>query len=152
MRAQWDDDESLLEDLREALQAVPPAPPEVVAGVKALYAWRTVDAELAALIYDSDLDDALLAGVRSDTANGRTLVYEVPGLSIEVDVAGDNLIGQALPPQPLSIEVQVSAGAGCRAEADDLGRFLITPVPASAMRLRCRTADGVQFTTPWARF
>jgi len=152
MRARWDDDESLLEDLREALQDMAPLPPEVVAAAKSLYAWRTVDAELAALLYDSDLDEALLARVRSDVPAGRILRYEGPGLAIEVDVAGDGLIGQVLPPQSLGIEVEVPAGAGSRIEADNLGRFLIKPVPASVMRLRSRTAEGISFTTPWVRF
>ncbi len=152
MVARWDDDESLLEDLREALRDMALPPPKVVAAAKSLYTWRTVDAELATLIYDSDLDETLLARVRSGTPVGRILVYEGPGLSIEVDVTGDCLIGQVLPPQSLGIEAEVPAGAGCRAEADDLGRFLIKPVPASLMRLRCRTAGGASFTTPWARF
>lgn len=152
MQARWGDDEALLEDLREALRPLPSPPPDVVAAAKSLYTWRTVDAELAALVYDSDLDDALLTRLRSDAAGGRTLVYEVPGLSVELDVSGGGLVGQVLPPQPLDVEVQVPSGTGSRVEVDELGRFLVAPVPAGPVRLRCHTAEGLHFTTPWTRF
>ncbi len=49
----WSDDDQLLEVLRDALTTAREVPPGLVAAGKAAYSWRTIDAELAALTYDS---------------------------------------------------------------------------------------------------
>jgi hypothetical protein len=32
---------------------------------------------------------------------------------------------------------------------DDIGRFLVQPLPAGLFRLRCRTATGIETLTGW---
>ncbi len=58
----WSDEE-LLADLRAAGR-LDPVPTEAVAAVRAAFIRRTIDAELAELTYDSDMDDERLAAVR----------------------------------------------------------------------------------------
>ncbi|GAB3955588.1 hypothetical protein GCM10029976_098820 [Kribbella albertanoniae] len=49
----WNDDGQLLEALRDALVTEQEVPRAFVEAGKAAFAWRTIDAELAALTYDS---------------------------------------------------------------------------------------------------
>lgn len=74
----WDDDR-LVAELAAAL-----APPDVPAGVveaaKAVYTWRTLDAQLAALAYDSAKSGESLIGVRGGSAQPRSLAFEAPGV------------------------------------------------------------------------
>jgi hypothetical protein len=57
----------LLEELRRIASFVEPVPPETVAAARAAFAWRTIDAELAALVHDS-LVDTSAAGLRAPTS------------------------------------------------------------------------------------
>jgi len=49
---EWNDDEKLIEALREAFASADDVPAAFVEAGKAAFAWRTIDAELAALTYD----------------------------------------------------------------------------------------------------
>ena len=53
MSTGWNDDELLFQDLTAAVAEVGDVPPEVRRTGRALFAWRTVDAELAELVQDS---------------------------------------------------------------------------------------------------
>ena len=69
--APQDGDDRLIEVLRRALAEADEVPTEVVAAARAAWTWRTIDAELAALVHDSTLDDQELAGVRGRRRSGR---------------------------------------------------------------------------------
>jgi hypothetical protein len=146
--ASWDDEE-LLTALGQALSSWKAVPPEFVDAGKHAFAWRTIDAELAELTYDSltSVEDAL--SVRAETASIRALTFTSPRLTIELEVVGDSLLGQLVPGQAAVITVQPKAGASAVADADDIGRFLIQPMPAGLFRLRCRTAVGLETLTGW---
>ena len=63
-------DDELLELVGRALRAAEPVPDQVVAGARAAWTWRTIDEELAELVFDSAAE---LTGVRSeDTARQLT--------------------------------------------------------------------------------
>ena len=55
----------------------------MLAAARAAIGWRTIDAELAELIADSAVDEPALL-VRG-TAQPRTLTFEAPGLTIEIE-------------------------------------------------------------------
>ena len=96
----WTEDEQLMCDLREALRPVP-ATGEIIDAALATFAWRTVDAdlELAALLYDSDLDQALL--VRGPLSSSpRTLIFGHGELRVDVEVSDAGIQGQLIPPAP----------------------------------------------------
>lgn len=146
--ASWDDEE-LLTALRQALSPRNAVPAEFVAAGKQAFAWRTIDAELAELTYDSltSLEDAL--SMRAETASIRALTFTSPRLTIELEVVGDSLLGQIVPGQPAVITIQPKSAASSIVEVDDIGRFLLQPLPAGLFRLRCRTATGVETLTGW---
>ena len=64
-------------------------PPDVwSAAARAAWTWRTIDAELAALVHDSTLDDQELVGVRG-AATVRALSFAAGEHMIEVEVSED---------------------------------------------------------------
>ncbi|MEP7054749.1 MAG: hypothetical protein ABI912_05830, partial [Actinomycetota bacterium] len=115
---------------------------------RAAYAWRTIDAELAALSYDSLLDDKELAGVRSAGDGARMLTFDSAELSVEIAVERGRLIGQLVPPQSGQVEVRY-AGGSVTVSADDIGRFACDGVPRGPFSLRCVTSAATPIVTDW---
>lgn len=146
-------DAMLLDTLRAVVRQADPVPPEVTDTARATYTWRTVDAELAELAYDSWLDDQRLAGVRGENAP-RTLTFEGPSFTVELEVADEGtrrrLLGQLVPPGVAQIEVRHSGGL-LRLAADEVGRFAAAGVAPGPVSLRCRVEgfDGPPLVTSW---
>ena len=143
-------DEELLAELRAAGR-LDPAPAEAVAAVRAAFMWRTIDAELAELTYDSDMDDERLAGVRH-TGVARFLTFEAPNLTLELEASVEDergrLTGQLVPPQAGRIEIRHGADT-TTVDADELGRFGASDLTPGPIRLGCRTASGASASTDW---
>ena len=143
----WDD-EQLLAALDEAVKAREAVPEWFVETGKNAYAWHNIDAELAQLTYDSRTDADAMAGARSETATIRALTFTSAHLSIELEVAGDSLLGQIVPPQPGMLETHTRAGT-TTSPVDEAGFFALEPIPPSPFLLRFRTADGASVMTGW---
>ena len=141
------DDEELLAELGEALRARREVPEWFVETGKNAYAWHNIDAELARLTYDSSLDQAA-AAVRSEAASIRALTFSSPQLSIEIEVTANSLLGQIIPPGEGMLETHTRTGV-TTLPVDDIGSFVVEPIPASPFRLRCRMADGADVLTGW---
>ena len=147
MRNGWDDEE-LLAELREAIRARRAVPSWFVETGKSAYAWHNIDAELAQLTYDSQTDADRLAAVRSENASIRALTFTSAHLSIELEVAGDSLLGQVIPPQAGTLEARTKAAA-TTSPVDEAGFFALEPIPASPFMLRFRATDGAYVMTGW---
>jgi hypothetical protein len=146
--ASWDDEE-LLTALREALSFRRAVPADFVDAGKHAFAWRNIDAELAELTYDSLTSAEVALSMRAETASIRALTFTSPRLTIELEVVGDSLLGQIVPGQPAVITVQPRSGASTVVDVDDIGRFLMQPMPAGLFRLGCRTVTGMETVTGW---
>jgi len=148
----WADDDQLLDVLGDALRAGPVPDLLVEAGRQAFVA-HDLDAQFAALVYDSadDGEHAFAAATRADPAPAplRALRFSGPALTIEIEIAADGILGQFLPPQPGVVSVQFARGENVVVMADEAGGFLIRPTPSVSFRLRCRTDDGVTVITDW---
>ena len=153
----WVDDDQLLATLEDAVISAQAVPPAFVAAGKEVYAWRTIDAELADLTYDSAADPELLSAVRAEAATLRALTFVSAGLTIELEVTPDALLGQISPVQAGQITAYAASaevitavpdypGVGT-AVIDELGFFVVRPVPAAPFRLLCRTAAGTTVVT-----
>lgn len=130
-------DEQLLSRLAEALDAAEPMPSTVIEAAKATFTWRTIDAELAALVFDSATEE--LAGVRSTEAT-RQVTFRTPGVEIELVVVSETsrrLVGQLVPPQSAEIELHHEEETRT-VQSDNLGRFAFHDVPAGSVRLTCK--------------
>ena len=143
-----DEDETLLAELREATGQADPLPAESVAAARAAFAWRTLDAELARLAYDSLLDDELLSGVRG-VGTPRLLTFEAAHLTVEVEAVAEGserrLLGQLVPPQPGRVQLRHRGGLET-VEADGMGRFAFGGVLPGPVSLRCDPAAGTVCT------
>lgn len=149
-RSWWSDDDQLLAELDRALND--PPPPEFMAAGKAAFAWRDIDAELAALVYDSRHEPVLTR--TSDTAALRAMTFASPRLTVELEITPEGLRGQLVPPGRAEIEIQLREDEGSgrepvRIEADEVGCFAIRPAPAEPFRLRCRAGDSIDILTSW---
>ena len=143
----WDDEE-LLAALGEAMRVRQAVPEWFVETGKNAYAWHDIDAELAQLTYDSLVDRERAAAVRSEAASIRALTFTSARLSIELEVAKSSLLGQIIPPRADTLEVHTTAGV-TSSPADEIGCFVVEPIPNSPFRLRCRTDDGADVLTGW---
>jgi hypothetical protein len=147
------EDEELLQELRAAARRFDPPPDSVLDAARASLTWRTIDAELAALQFDSVVDLAA-TGVRS-SEGPRLLTFAAPGLSIEVEVSPigprRQLVGQLVPAQPARIDVR-HAGGVTTVQADHLGRFGADAISAGPVSLRCHLGDtpsSLPVVTEW---
>jgi hypothetical protein len=145
-------DEQLLAELRAAAGRIDPPPPEVIEAAHAVFTWRTIDAELAELTYDSLMDDRPLVGIRGG-GGPQVLSFEAPEVTIDLEIArqpGDRrrLVGQLAPPQPASIEIRTLHGTTA-AQADERGRLLVDGVDPGPLSLRCRLDSGTVVVTEW---
>ena len=146
----WNDDDRLLAELDRALREAREVPRDFVQAGKGAWAWRGIDAELAALTYDSALDaERAPALTRAEPAPLRALTFASAQLVIELEVTDDALLGQVVPPQPGEVEVHLADGRILAAGIDEVGGFAIRPVPSRSFRLRCRTESGASVLTDW---
>jgi len=146
----WSDDDHLLTALDDALRAARAVPRDFVEAGKAAYTWHGVDAELAALTYDSALDEPrVLAANRAEPAPLRALTFASAELTVELEVTEDALLGQIVPPQPGEVEVRLADGQVVSAPIDELGCFVVRPIPSGSFRLHCRIVGGSAVLTDW---
>jgi hypothetical protein len=150
--------DALLDELGMLLSRLDPVPPEVLHQARQLYSWRSIEAELADLAFDSLLDrDAALA-VRSAGESvfeprmlGFSAVVDGEDLAIEVEVTSTDgectMLGQLSPPGATTIGVQAGDGEVLDAPVDEFGRFIVRPLPRGPVRLQVAHAGRVVQTT-----
>ncbi|HHC09072.1 MAG TPA: hypothetical protein ENK55_10200 [Actinobacteria bacterium] len=114
-------DEQLLRDLAEALDE--PPPPWVVSAGKEAWTWRSIDAELAELRFDSATAGA--TGARQGTVI-RELTFAAGDLEVELaEVEAGVYVGQVIGGAPVE-EVRLQGPEGEAAVGvDAAGRFRI---------------------------
>lgn len=145
----WMDDDQLLEAVGEALRAGP-VPADVIEAAKQAYAAYDLDAQFAALLYDSARDEeAELVATRAEQAVLRAMTFGSAALTIELEIGEDSILGQLLPPQAGLVNVQLAKGEEITVSVDEAGGFVIRPIPAASFRLRCHTATGISALTDW---
>ena len=144
----------LEDELRGVLARLDPVPPGLVEAGVGAFAWRTIDADLAELVFDSLVDQDEAALVRGDQA-GRLLSFRAGTLTIEVEVTATGpsrrLMGQLMPPQRGDVDIR-HGDSTTTVEADELGRFSAGPLPAGPVSLRCRPGsapDQPPIVTEW---
>jgi hypothetical protein len=146
----WSDDDQLLEVLRDALTSASDMPPGLVEAGKAVYSWRTIDAELAALTYDSAWeDDEVVLTRAAESATLRRLTFASETLSIELELTPGEMLGQVSPPQGGTVRLVAGSDDLGTTPVDELGFFVVRPVPRRPFQLICRTDSGATVQTGW---
>ncbi len=140
-------DDALQEVLGTALRQADPVPRHVIAAARGAFTWRTIDQELADLVFDSATE---LTGVR-DHGGTRQLTFQGPGLEIEVmvaDPATRRLVGQLVPARPATVRLE-GTEAVLEQQADRFGRFTFDGAPAGPVRITVAGSDDTAVTTDW---
>ncbi len=144
-------DDRLLEKLAAALESADPVPEAALDAAKAVFTWRTIDAELASLVFDSETAD--LVGVRG-VETTRQMTFRTPGVEIELVILSETsrrIVGQLVPPQIAEVTLHHETGPRS-VRSDSLGRFTLHDVPSGQVRLACRLVDdesGAVIQTEW---
>src|SRR5688500_12073568 len=95
----WSDDDRLLATLEDAVSSERAVPSSFLAAGKAVCAWRTSDSELADLTHAPAAAPELLSAIRAESATLRALTFVSAGLTIEIEVTPEGLLGQISPVQ-----------------------------------------------------
>lgn len=141
----WNDDDQLLTALGDALRTAEEVPQKFIDAGKAVYGSTDLDVELAALVQDS-ATQPVPAATRAEPAAVRTLTFATARRSIHIEVADDALHGQVVPAEPGEIELEPAARVFA---VDEVGWFVVQPVPTGSFRLRYRAAAGATVVTDW---
>ncbi len=143
------DAEDLAAELTELLRDIAPHVESVAARGRGSFAWRTVDDDLTGLLlFDSAaVAEPALTRAGSDS---RLLVFGTDLRSVEIEVLPDQLVGQFLPPAAGTVAVEGDGGTVGSVEVDELGFFLVAPVPRGLVRFRCSTSS-TRLVTEWVR-
>ena len=147
MTKQLLDDEHLMSLLSEAMTGDEPVPSDVLAAAYASFTWRTIDGELAGLIYDSSIQEPSRSGVRSQQAGLRAMTFASSSLTIEIEVTPTSLMGQLVPAHTSEVFSIFQDGTGRSVPVDELGAFTIDPIPEDKFRLQ--VPGQPQVTTGW---
>ena len=152
------DDDKLEQELRQAERLLDPVPARLLRGAVDIFSWRTIDAELAALTFDS-ADASSAAAVRGSggteapevAGSPRLLTFDAGEVSIELELAGSAaaraITGQLVPAQPAEIELRLG-DQRLTATADSFGRFEVIARGSGPISLRFRLADS-EIVTEW---
>ncbi len=141
-------EDQLVAKLRAGLNAIDPAPAEIAEFAKAMFEWRSIDAELASLDFDSVNED-VPSGVRS-TATTRMISFQAGKwlIDIEHDPVTGRLLGTVSPESDFTVDLQTSGGR-FSVRSDEFGGFVAEPVQQGPLSLIVRFADGSVVKTEW---
>jgi hypothetical protein len=145
------DDDELEQQLRELAARFDPVPRRLLDAAVDSYTWRTVDSDLAELVFDSQAEDqaALVRGGE----HARLVSFAAGDLVIDLEITGSGqdrrIIGQLAPPQRAAVEIRQGSGV-TGLDTDELGRFSGT-LRSGPFSLRCRTgvAPDRPVVTDW---
>lgn len=118
-------------------------PPEAVDLVKNAFTWRTIDAELMELSYDSVLDTA---GVRDASAR-RTMEFTSGDISVLLEVDGQQIAGRLIPAQAAQVDVRIGAEASTQV-IEPTGSFTISTSAGGPVQIRLMLTGGQTLTVP----
>ncbi|HEU4346423.1 MAG TPA: hypothetical protein VFR35_01420 [Actinoplanes sp.] len=158
------DDGRLMAWLAEMLRESDPPPPAVLELARQSFTLRALDAELAALVEDSDAPagDRPAVAVRTAgvTPDRRQLTFhfhdERTGndlvIAVEVEVRDQRrrITGHLDPAGPALVEIrQPAVPRARRVDVDRRGRFAIDEVLPGPASLTCRRVGAPSVTTEW---
>ena len=141
-------DAALLALLGEGLNVADPVPEHVLAAARGAVAWRTIDQDLADLVFDSSFE---LTGVRDKNA-ARQLTFRSDDVEIElmlVDSTQRRLVGQLVPAMATTVCLE-STDTKVEQTTDRFGRFSFDAVQTGPVRITVPAgAGGRAIATDW---
>jgi hypothetical protein len=141
----WDDDERLMQELREAQGAE--VSERARSAARAAFTWRTIDQELMRLAYDSSFSSDQVQ-VRRVGPGPRVLGFEGTGFTLEVEVDAGTVMGQIVPVRAATVSVVTPDGESRSVDIDESGVFSIAAPERGPVRLTVEH-DDVASSTGW---
>jgi hypothetical protein len=145
----------LWHELVRLLPVANPIPPEIPLLGRSSFTWRTIDAELAELAYDSV--GASPVGLRGSDGP-RQLTFVAPSVTVEIQVlpVGERrrLLGLLVPAQEARVMIRHQDGI-VAIQADSSGRFEAEDLAPGPGSLRCHMVGGqggAPIVTDWVKF
>jgi hypothetical protein len=145
MSEYWTHDR-LLSELQSAVAET--VPPKVIAAAKGAYAWRTIDADLGALVADSLDGQESVVTVRSASSDGRNIVFQSVNTTVELEIGPTTLFGQVDPPRPGRMIAVSQDGVMVETEVNDLG-WMTMALPSGVLRFRFEAMGERPLVTDW---
>ena len=138
------DDDGLEVLVNRGLAAVEAVPATALDAAYGAIGLVTVDAELAALVYDSRQPEMALT--RNDEARARIVTVANDHLTIDLELLGDGrtIVGELQPAEAAQIELETVGQDRVTVTADEFGRFRVV---ADASSFRIRVVG--RLVTPW---
>lgn len=134
-------DDELLGRLNAAL---PPVPERTLALGHRAFTWYAPAATLAHLASDSA---EVPPGVRAGCP-ARALTFRGPGIGVEIEVSGREIVGQLMPPAEAEVTLR-SPGGERGTRTDDAGGFVLSEVPPGPVSLLFLLPDTTSVVTSW---
>lgn len=143
-------DEELLHVVGRVLDEDEPLPAGAVEMAAGAFAWRDVESELAELLHDSLLEEAV---VTRDDTSVRLLVFQAGDLTLDVEHGPEQLVGALSPPARYRVEVQDLGPAGPTGTwvlSDDAGMFRLPgPVRGTVRFVISDPERQLSVLSPW---
>lgn len=141
-------DQQVLDDLASALRYQADVEERHRLAAQAAFSWRTIDEELMELSYDSLGSPS---AVRSVTSEARALSFTSSTGSLELEVAGDRLLGHVHPGAIVTVVMSGSDGRRVEARSDEDGMFELSFEPAEVPSgpVRFTVEGALTGTTGW---
>lgn len=112
------------------------------------YAWRTIDAELLVLSYDSLLADELSVR-RAGGVEVRTASFHGNGIILEIEIDNGDLLGQLVPGQACRVTLESTDQAARSTDADEAGFFSFPNLAGGSVRFRFEINGSMSKTDWW---
>jgi hypothetical protein len=146
------DDDELERELKSAAQLLDPIPARLLRDAMDIFGWRTIDAELAELVFDSA--DTHAAALVRGSGQPRLLTFQASDLTIELELGGGlehRIAGRLVPARHADVEIRYG-GVQRTVTTDEFGRFSVSWSGSGPVSLRCRPAGSTaswQVVTDW---
>ncbi|HVB06016.1 MAG TPA: hypothetical protein VNF07_07235 [Acidimicrobiales bacterium] len=130
---------ALLADVATALRRLETVPADVVEQAKAAFAWREVANAVAALDYDSAVEDDALVSVRgSSLGSDRVLTFATDGGRVELYISdsGRRLLGKVAP-NVFRSAVLRHPSRSLTLDVDASGTFFVDRLPRGPLSVKC---------------
>ena len=136
--------------LKRATRLAEVPPPGVLRQALDAFAWRGISTALAAVDYDSAIDDDDSARVRAASRDRRLSFRGNLGvLEVSVIDDGQRLVGRVQPARPGEVQLRYPSRTD-RAAADGFGHFVFESVEPGPVSFCWQPEDGASgFDTEW---
>lgn len=149
-RALSDDD--LVHLVGLVLEEDEPLPPGAVELAAGALVWRGMEGELAELLHDSALEEAV---VLRDEASVRLVVFQSGDVTLDVEHGARGVAGSVSPPARYRVELQEAGperprSSGAHVATDEAGMFTLPGPVGGSVRFVVREAEGsMALVSPW---